>query len=305
MAVRICRSVGWGFQSSRALALSNIPGVQKPQCTASWSRNDSCNGCSLPSCANPSTVTTSRPSICGARTRQEFTGSPSSRTVHAPHSPISQPHFVPSRPSWSRRRSSRVAEPRPSGNGLILIGTEGRMKITYTGRQVELAPAQLKKIETQFAKVGKLLDGREEKEAHVILSLERHLHQAEITVNYYNHQLVGIGSNVDLITAIHSAIEKLEKQTIKVRAKWRDTKRTPRKEEAAAPSEAAAEPEEPESERQVFRINHHERRKPMTLEEALLQMEKGADYLVYRDAETSRVAVLLRRRDGNFDLIEA
>src|ERR1022692_4554082 len=100
------------------------------------------------------------------------------------------------------------------------------MKITYTGRQVELAPAQLKKIETQFAKVGKLLDGREEKEAHVILSLERHLHQAEITVNYYNHQLVGIGSNVDLITvnyynhqlvgigsnvdlitAIHSAIE--------------------------------------------------------------------------------------------------
>ena len=42
------------------------------------------------------------------------------------------------------------------------------MKITYTGRQVELAPAQLKKIETQFAKVGKLLDGREEKEAHVI-----------------------------------------------------------------------------------------------------------------------------------------
>ena len=34
------------------------------------------------------------------------------------------------------------------------------MKITYTGRQVELAPAQLKKIEAQFAKVGKLLDGR-------------------------------------------------------------------------------------------------------------------------------------------------
>ena len=34
------------------------------------------------------------------------------------------------------------------------------MKITYTGRQVELAPAQLKKIEARAAKVGKLLDGR-------------------------------------------------------------------------------------------------------------------------------------------------
>jgi putative sigma-54 modulation protein len=179
------------------------------------------------------------------------------------------------------------------------------MKITYTGRQVGLVPAQLKKLEGQFAKVGKLLDGREEREAHVVLSLERHLHQAEITVNYHNHQLVGIGSNADLITAIHSAIEKLEKQSIKVRAKWRDTKRTPRKETAAEAPEPAAEPEEPESQHQVNRINHHERRKPMTLDEALLEMEKGADYLVYRDAETSRVAVLVRRRDGNFDLIEA
>ena len=53
-------------------------------------------------------------------------------------------------------------------------------------------------------------------------------------MNYHNHPLVGIGSNVDLFTAIHAAIEKLEKQTIKVRAKWRDTKRTPCKEEAAA-----------------------------------------------------------------------
>ena len=180
------------------------------------------------------------------------------------------------------------------------------MKITYTGRQVELAPAQLKKIEAQFAKVGKLLDGREQKEAHVILSLARHLHQAEITVNYHNHPLVGIGSNVDLFTAIHSAIEKLEKQTIKVRAKWRDTKRTPRKEEAAQTPEPSTEPEpEAETERRIFHINHHERRKPMTLEEALMEMEKGNDYLVYRDALTSRVAVLVRRRDGNFDLIEA
>ena len=182
------------------------------------------------------------------------------------------------------------------------------MKITYTGRQVELAPAQLKKIEGRFAKVGKLLDGREQSEAHVVLSLERHLHPAEVTVNYHNHELVGIGSNVDLTTAIHSAIEKLEKQSIKVRAKWRDTQRTPRKgkvAEAVAPAEPAAEPEEPETQRHVNRVNHHERRKPMTLDEALLQMEKGADYVVYRDAETSRVAVLVRRRDGNFDLIEA
>ena len=43
----------------------------------------------------------------------------------------------------------------------------------------------------------------------------------------------------------------------------------------------------------------------MTLDEAMLEMENSRDYLVYRDSETDRVSVLVRRRDGNFDLIEA
>ena len=177
------------------------------------------------------------------------------------------------------------------------------MKITYTGRQVELAPAELKKVEAGFAKVGKLLDGREEREAHVILSLERHLHRAEITVNYHSHQLAGAGAGPDLFTAINEATEKLEKQAVKVRERWRDLKRVPHKteSEAAAAAPTAA---EPETEGRVFRVDHHKQRKPMTLDEALLEMENDLDYLVYRDAETDRLAVLVRRRDGNFDLIE-
>ena len=178
------------------------------------------------------------------------------------------------------------------------------MKITYTGRQVELAPAQLKKLEARFAKVGKLLDGRKECEAHVILSLERHLHHAEATVNYHHHQLAGLGSSSDLFTAIHAAIEKLEKQAVKTRTKWRDTKRVPHK-AGEAESSSSAEPEgEAEPARQVYRVNHHQKRKPMTLDEALLEMDKDRDYLVYRDAETDRISVLVRRRDGDFDLVE-
>jgi putative sigma-54 modulation protein len=184
------------------------------------------------------------------------------------------------------------------------------MKITFTGRQVELAPAQQKKLEARFAKIGKLLDGRRESEAHVILSLERHLHQAEVTVNYYDHQLAGLGSSADLFTAIHSAAEKLEKQAVKARTKFRDNKRTPRKETApeAAAGAPGAEPEtEPDSEAAslVYQVEHHKKRKPMTLDEAMLQMTDRRDYLVYRDSETDRVSVLVRRRDGHFDLIEA
>lgn len=175
------------------------------------------------------------------------------------------------------------------------------MKITYTGRQVELAPAQLKKLQAQFSKIGKLLDGKREGEAHVILSQERHLHHAEATINYYNHQLVGLGSSSDLFTAIHGAAGKLEKQVLKTRTKFRDTKRSPRK----AASEAEKEPTAPaESAPRVHKVNHHEKRKPMTLDEAVLEMDKSRDYLVYRDAETGNVSVLVRRRDGHFDLVE-
>jgi putative sigma-54 modulation protein len=179
------------------------------------------------------------------------------------------------------------------------------MKITYTGRQVELAPAQLTKIEARFAKIGKLLDGKRECEAHIILSLERHLHQAEVTVNYYGHQLAGLGSSTDLFTAIHSAAEKLQKQAVKARTKWRDTKRAPRKGAPEPETETAAESAaaEPETEHLIFHVNHHKKRKPMTLDEALLDME-GRDYLVYRDSQTDKVSVLVRRRDGHFDLVE-
>ncbi len=173
------------------------------------------------------------------------------------------------------------------------------MKITYTGRQVELAPAQLRKLEARFAKIGKLLDGRRESEVHVILSLERRTHRAEATINYFGHQLAGLGSSADLFTAVHSAAEKLEKQALKARTKWRDTKRTPHK----AASEAETESAQAEAP-QVFRVNHHERRKPMTLDEAVLAMDKKRDYLVYRDADTDRISVLMRRKDGHFDLVE-
>src|SRR5882724_5707602 len=152
----------------------------------------------------------------------------------------------------------------------------GGMRITYTGRQVELAPAQLKKIEMRARKLGKLLDGKDEREAHVILGLERGRHTAEITTNYHNHPLVGVAANPDLSTAIHSAIEKLEKQAIKVRAKWRDGKRTPRKQaaEPAPPVEAAA---ASNGVPRVYRVDNNQRHKPMTLDEAILKMDKDRD----------------------------
>lgn len=100
---------------------------------------------------------------------------------------------------------------------------------------MDLSPAQSEKLTAEFEKVSKLLDnGRGEAEAHVILSHERHLNNVEITVPYHNHELVGQGADSDLFCAIHAAVGKLEKQALKVREKWRDGKRLPRKETDAA-----------------------------------------------------------------------
>ena len=187
------------------------------------------------------------------------------------------------------------------------------MKITYTGKEA-LTPAESGKIEAKFAKLAKLLDAPSgEREAHVILAEQRHLKRAEITIQYHDHRLFGEESAADAFTAISTAIEKMEKQILKLREKWRDTKRGPKEEqpevEAAPAAKGGARPQpEPEAEAEsgphVFRPDHHQRRKPMTLEEAMLAID-GRDYVVYRDAETDRVNVLIRRRDGNFDLIEA
>ena len=102
------------------------------------------------------------------------------------------------------------------------------MKVTYTGRKIELTAAQTTKLEAEFTKVARLLDnGRGEAEARVVLSHERHLNHAEVTVPYHDHELVGQASDTDLFTALHAAAQKLEAQAIRVREKWRDSKRAP------------------------------------------------------------------------------
>jgi putative sigma-54 modulation protein len=193
------------------------------------------------------------------------------------------------------------------------------MKINYTG-QAAFSPAQQKKLDAKFGKLSKLLDRGGEKGAHVILTTERHLHRAEITVHYYDHPLVVLHSHADQLQAITGAIDKLEKQIVKSRAKWRDTKRRPAaksKQTVAAPaaapakSKAAAPPAAKPAARKarpvsgkVFKVSNGGAAKPMTVDEAMLEIGEE-DYMVYRDAESERLHVLVKRRDGHFDLIES
>lgn len=189
------------------------------------------------------------------------------------------------------------------------------MKISYTGRHEEFPPKQRAKLEAKIQKLSKLMKG--DKEAHVILSQERFLRKVEITVNVWDHALVGVGTDRDLVTAADDAVDRLEKQLVKVRTKFRDTKRrgkdlgTPRAVEPAGVSSAgrkksvAVHARDGKQRKKIFRVNHRDGSKPMTVDEAMLEMGEAQDYMVYRDAGTDRVTVLMRRPDGHFDLIES
>jgi ribosomal subunit interface protein len=203
------------------------------------------------------------------------------------------------------------------------------MKLIVSGKTKEFTPQIQEKFSAKLAKLSKFVERRGEREAHVTHHMERHLHKVELIVNFYDHSLVGEGSNADLDTALCGAVEKLEKQASKLHAKWRDTHRDVKHmrsdketfggaEAAAAPKTVApAKPKPVKAQKsegngraaiqkpKLFRVNYDEDRKPMTLEEATMEMESGANYVVYRDSDRDRLSMLVRRPDGHLDLIEA
>jgi len=173
------------------------------------------------------------------------------------------------------------------------------MQVTYTGVSNNLPDKVQAKLDAKFAKLSKLLDGRGEHKAHVVVTQQKRNVKAEVTVHFYDHQFVGTGSDGDLFNAMSSALEKLDAQAVKQRERWRATHRRAKKPEtvpAAETQRAAAEPKA-----RVFRISAS-RRKPLTIDEAVLMIGKDSHF-VFRDAKSESLSVLVRRKDGHFDLI--
>src|SRR5271165_6993487 len=102
------------------------------------------------------------------------------------------------------------------------------MKVTYTGKTKEFTAKLEKKIQEKLTKLGKMIEQRGEREAHIVHQVERHLHKVEIKVNFYDRALLGAAADSDLAMAVAQAVEKLEKQIVKARTKWRDTHRDPK-----------------------------------------------------------------------------
>ena len=200
------------------------------------------------------------------------------------------------------------------------------MKLIFSGKTKDFTPGLQEKFSAKLAKIGKLVERRGEREAHVMHQMQRHLHTVEVVVNFYDHSVVGEGSDADLDKALIGAADKLEKQVLKLRNRWRDTHRDAKSVRSskeswletppAAPVPTKAVSAKPAAKAKsngmgrankpkIFKVNYGEDRKPMSLEEAIIEMESDTSYFVYRDASRDCLSVLVRRTDGNLDLIES
>jgi len=100
--------------------------------------------------------------------------------------------------------------------------------------------------------------------------------------------------------SLNLAFDNLERKLKKEREKWRERKRRGGRER----KELAGEAEAAEPEKRVIRSQNYSV-KPLSLDEAMAQFEfKNREVLVFRREGTENWAVLYRRKDGNFGLIE-
>jgi len=175
------------------------------------------------------------------------------------------------------------------------------MQIDYTGRQIEVGPDLRQYTEKRLSKLSRVL--QDHLDIHVILTAEKHRRVAEITLKFRDHTLVAVEQTNDSRSSINGALDKLERQALRLLARNRTRKRRPKPAEAVvltalSPAHAAAE-EVLELETERIPI------KPMMVEEAIASLNTvGTGVVVFRNAETERVNVIYRRPDGRPGLIE-
>lgn len=177
------------------------------------------------------------------------------------------------------------------------------MKFEYTGRHIEVTPALRSHVEEQFGKLNHLFSKKDELSAHVIMGVEKGRHKSEIVLNWKHEILTANTSNSDMYLSLSQTIAKIEKQGLKLKKKIIDKQHSGVKVGVIAADGDDASSAAPAAPRIINARGYDV--KPVSAEEAamLLNGEEN-QFLVFRDAETERISVIYKRKDGNYGLIQ-
>ncbi|HEY1936622.1 MAG TPA: HPF/RaiA family ribosome-associated protein [Candidatus Angelobacter sp.] len=189
-----------------------------------------------------------------------------------------------------------------------------------------MTPITRKQVEGGLEKIQKILGSNFD--THVILSMSKRRHIAEITLTVRNQgPIVGLAEAQEMSVAIGGAFDKIERQAVKYKTRWKSKKRQARKKleltgdqqqettiavavggdlTTAVPVKVHAFPSVVKvTETHVVRSSDSVSYKPLTLEEAVKEAEfRDREVFVFRDLQ-GKVKVLHRKRDGKMELIEA
>jgi putative sigma-54 modulation protein len=178
------------------------------------------------------------------------------------------------------------------------------MHLTITGRNMDVTPALREYAEEKIGKMEKYL--HKITSAHIILTVEKYRHVAEVTIQAHGMTLKGLEETGDMYSSIDKVMDKIEIQAHKLKEKVQDKNKggnNHTEEAAPEPSEA---PEKTKNRfPRILRDSSFDP-KPMSVEEASLQLQAGDEpFLIFMEARTGKVNVLYRRDDGDFALVES
>jgi putative sigma-54 modulation protein len=175
------------------------------------------------------------------------------------------------------------------------------MILDFTGRQMEVGNDLRQYTQARVRKITRLLG--DDYEMHVILTAEKHRRTAEATLKFRDHTLVGLEESGDAQVSLHGALDKLERQAVRLQEKHRTRKRRPKPATTVVLNVLGPEGIEREERRSIE--TERIAIKPMTVDEAISALDHSrAGAVVFRNSETERVNVIYHRPDGNLGLIE-
>lgn len=174
------------------------------------------------------------------------------------------------------------------------------MKLNIRGNKIEITDAIRSYIEEKLRKLDKYFEHPDQISASVVVRMSGIDQIIEVTIPIPKAVLRAEERDKDLYVAIDIVSDKLERQIRKNKTRIRNRNN---KETMSVFNNFEVLAEEP-TEGTVVRRKRFEA-KPMSEEEAMLQMSLlGHDFFIYKDAETENMAVIYRRKDGNFGIIE-
>ena len=176
------------------------------------------------------------------------------------------------------------------------------MDIIIHGDKLKITSAMNDYIEEKLGKLNKYLENSDTVRANVIVKVKNHEQRVEITIPLKTFILRSEETKDDFYAAVDKAVDKLERQIRKNKTRMMSKQVKVNYEFNFSEIE---EDDDDVKENKILKRKKVEV-KPMNEDEAIIQMELlGHQFYMYMDSETSKPAVVYKRNDGNYGIIES